>query len=118
MLAALTGQSAALLVWALAVLTFGFKAFAFIDAVLRPKTAYLAAGKLDKLKWSAITGVAFVVNLIIFNPLSILNVIGVVAALVYLLDVRPALRALGDGGAIFKRKGRGGPSGTWDRGGW
>lgn len=109
----LLGGGTSLLVWVIAFFTFGLKVFAFADAVLRPKNAYLAAGKLDKLKWSAIVGVALVVNLVVFNPLSFLNIIGDVAALVYLLDVRPALRALGDGGAIFRRKpgGSNGPTG-------
>ena len=111
MLEFISGTSVTLVTLVIGIFTFGIKAFAFADAVLRPANAYLAAGKLDKLKWSAIVGVAFVVNLVVFNPLSFLNIIGDVAALVYLLDVRPAIRALGDGGAIFKRKPRGGPTG-------
>jgi len=84
--------------------------------VLRPKAAYVAAGKLDKLKWCAIVGVALLVNLVVGNPLSFLNIIGDVAAIVYLVDVRPALRSLGDAGAIFKRRNPGGGGGGYDDG--
>lgn len=118
MLAYLSGASVNLLLLAISIFTFGLKTFAFADAVLRPKNAFPAAGKLDKLKWSAITGVAFVINLVLINPINFLNIIGVIAAIIYLVDVRPALRNLGDGGAIFKRKGRSGPSGGWDNSGW
>lgn len=113
MLQFISGETANLLVLAIALFTFGLKVFAFADALLRPANAYLAAGKLTKVKWCAIVGVAFLLNLVVFNPLSLLNLIGTVAAIVYLVDVRPALRALGDGGAIFRRKpgGSNGPTG-------
>jgi hypothetical protein len=106
-----TGVNLLLLV--ITLFTFVIKAFAFGDAALRPANAYLAAGKLDKVKWSAITGAAFVVALLPLSPLHFLNIIGDVAALVYLLDVRPALRSLGDGGAIRKSRkpGGNGPTG-------
>jgi hypothetical protein len=113
MLELFSGQSLNLLVFAIAVFTFGLKVFALADAALRPKQAFEVVGKQTKVIWLAILGVTFLVNLVVFNPLMILNVIGDVAAIVYLVDVRPALRGLGDGGAILRRKGSGGPRGGW-----
>ena len=48
---------------ALAVVAFGIEAWAFIDAITRPAQAYLAAGKLTKMKWLFILGIAFVLGL-------------------------------------------------------
>jgi len=78
----------------LALVLFGFKAVAFVDAVVRPDAVYVAAGKQTKSFWLLVLGLAVVANMLIWYPIGIINVIGVVAALVYLVDVRPALRAL------------------------
>ena len=111
MLAYLTTGGVNVLVFVIAVFTFGLKVFALADAALRPTNGYLAAGKLTKLKWCGILGVALLVNLVVGNPLSFLNIIGDIAAILYLVDVRPALRELGPGGAIGGRGGRGGGGG-------
>lgn len=71
-------------------------AWALIDALIRPAAAYVAAGKLTKPAWGAITGIALVV-LYLFGPLSFLGLPAVVAGIVYLVDVRPALRGLEHG---------------------
>lgn len=113
MLELISGTSLNLLLFAIAVFTFGLKVFALADAALRPSQAFVAVGKQTKVIWLAILGVAFLVNLVVFNPIMILNVIGDVAAIVYLVDVRPALRGLGSGGAILRRKDTGGPRGGW-----
>ena len=73
---------------------FAVQAFAFIDAVSHRAEAYPAADKLTKPAWLIILGVALAAHMIIWNPISFLNIIGTIAALVYVLDVRPALRAL------------------------
>jgi len=73
---------------------FGAQAWAFLDAVSRRPDAFVAADKMTKGAWTIILGVALVAHMIFWNPASILNLIGIVAALVYLADVRPALRAL------------------------
>jgi hypothetical protein len=71
---------------------FVVEAFAFADAVTRPAPAYVAANKLNKQAWLIILGLALLVHVLLAG--SFLSLIGVVAALVYLLDARPALREL------------------------
>lgn len=85
------------LVLVIAVVTLGLKVWALVDCVTRRPDAFVAAGKLTKTKWLAILGVALVLALVIFDPLSLLNIVGIVAAAVYLADVRPAVRSLGGG---------------------
>ncbi len=67
------------------------EAFAFIDAVARPAQAYLAADKLNKQAWLIILGLALPANIWIGGLLSL---VGLVAALVYILDARPALQSV------------------------
>ena len=70
------------------------QAVAFVDAVTHRPDAYVAADKMTKTAWMIILGLAVVAHMLIWAPLSIFNLVGIVAALVYLVDVRPALRAL------------------------
>jgi len=83
------------------------KAFAFVDAAIRPANAYSAADKMTKNFWMIVLGIAVVWNMISLGPIGIINLIGLVAAIVYLVDVRPAVRAIGRGGP------RMGPYGPW-----
>ena len=69
-------------------------AWALVDALIRPAAGYVAAGKLTKPGWAAITGLA---ALLIFwqqNPMTLFGLPAVIAAIVYLVDVRPAVRGL------------------------
>ena len=77
------------LYWGVLALTV----WAFVDALTRPAGGFVAAGKLTKPGWAAITGLA---ALIIFwqGPMSFLGLPAVIAAVVYLVDVRPAVRGL------------------------
>lgn len=70
--------------------------FAFVDSLIRPPTAYVAAGKLTKPAWAAITGVA-ALALFLFGVQSFWSIPAIVAALVYLVDVRPAVRGMSGG---------------------
>jgi hypothetical protein len=95
----------------LAGLAIALKGYALIDALRVPKQAFPAAGKLTKPIWSGILGVALVLDVALFPSLSIFLLLGVVAAGVYLADVRPAVRAIGGG-----RRGTNthdGPYGPW-----
>jgi hypothetical protein len=73
---------------------FAAQAWAFIDAVARPAPAFVAADKMTKQAWLIILGVALAAHMLLWNPISILNLAGAVAAIVYLVDARPALRGL------------------------
>ena len=70
------------------------QAVAFIDALTHPKEAYVAGDKLTKQAWCIILGLAVVAHMLIWSPLSLFNLVGIVAAIVYLVDVRPTLRSL------------------------
>ena len=90
----------ALLQLALGLLAFGVKIWAMVDAVTRPGPAYPAAGKLTKPIWVAILAAAIVLTLgNPFDVLGLFGIVGLVAAIVYLVDVRPAIRDLGSGGS-------------------
>jgi hypothetical protein len=77
------------LTWA----ALGLGAWAFIDALVRPAPGYVAAGKLTKPGWLAITGIAVVV-IYFFGLMSFFGLPALIASIVYLVDVRPAVRGL------------------------
>ena len=85
-------QNAILLVATLAL--FAVEAWAFVDAVSHPSEEFIAAGKQTKPMWLVILGVALAAHMLIWHPIHLLNIIGAVASIVYLVDVRPALRSL------------------------
>src|SRR5579875_3267926 len=77
----------------LGVALFAMQLFALVDCVRQRSDAFTAAGKLSKPIWLAITGVASLIGfLMILSPISIFEIAAVVAAGVYLADVRPALQ--------------------------
>lgn len=64
------------------------KAYAFIDCVRRPAQAFPAVGRVSKLLWLLLTGIAMLTGLIPGLTLGIIGIAGIVVALVYLFDVR------------------------------
>ncbi|MFG2194727.1 DUF2516 family protein [Streptomyces sp. NPDC048639] len=92
-----------------------FTVFAFGDALFRREDAFRAANKQTKPFWLIILGLAVVVNL--FNLL-FLVIIGLIAAIVYIVDVRPAVKSLSGGGRGPKRRGSSsdGPYGPFNGG--
>ena len=74
--------------------------WALVDALIRPAQSYVAAGKLTKPAWVAITALAAVLTYFVL-PLNFLGLIATVAAIVYLVDVRPALRGLRRGNSSW-----------------
>lgn len=99
-----------LLLVVLSLVVFAMEVFALVDAYRHRPEAYAAAGKLTKTKWMVILGIAALIGfLFLFNsPLNILSIVAVVAAGVYLADVRPALQQYSGG-----RGGSAGPYGGW-----
>jgi hypothetical protein len=71
--------------------------WAFIHCVTRRSAAFTAVGSVPKGAWVAMTGGALVLTLLFGFVRSPLGAIAVAIALVYLLDVRPALRDAVDG---------------------
>ena len=80
-----------------------------VDAALRREDAYRAAGKLTKPGWLIILTVAIAANLLLGL---LFTIVGVVVAMVYWVDVRPALKEVS--GANRKKSGSNqGPYGPW-----
>lgn len=95
----------------LGVALLALQVFAFVEALRYRTDAYPAAGKLTKVAWCAITAVAAAIGLLsVRSPLNIFELIACAAAIVFLVDVRPALRqVLGKDSP----KGGRGPYGGW-----
>ncbi len=74
--------------------TFVVQAYAFVDAISQRPDAYVAAGKMTKQAWLIILGLGVVAHMLFWHPLSLFNLVGIVAAIVYLVDARPAIRGL------------------------
>lgn len=76
-------------------LTIGVRAFALIDAITRPAAAFEAAGKLTKNAWLLILGIALAVGLFgVSDLVGLLTIAAMIAAIMYIVDVRPAVRQL------------------------
>ncbi len=71
---------------------FCFQVFAFVDAAIRPARAYEAAGKLTKVAWLLILGIAAFYDVMWGSFTGILTIIGAAAGIIYMVDVRPAVR--------------------------
>ncbi len=73
---------------------------AFVHCLLQRPDAFRAVGTLSKGLWLLLTGGGVFLTLIVLSsPTGILGLIGVTAAAVYLLDVRPALKEASGGTA-------------------
>ena len=82
--------------WILTIVTFALLAlsiFAFVNSLLYSAESYVAAGKLTKPAWNLILGLGVVLQVIGIN-LPLVGLAMLVASLVYLVDVRPALAGL------------------------
>lgn len=76
----------------------GLAVWAFADAAVRPAAAFPAAGKLTKPVWLGITGVCVALSLLGVGLLGLLGGVTAVAVIVYLVDVRPAVKGMRPGG--------------------
>ncbi|WP_424640064.1 DUF2516 family protein [Embleya sp. AB8] len=86
------------------------KVFCLFDAAFRREDAYRAADKKKKSFWLILLGVAVVLDVLPTGLGLMFMLAGLVAAIVYLVDVRPALKEVGG------RRGGGrnmGPYGPW-----
>jgi hypothetical protein len=86
-----------------------------VDCARHRANAFEATGKRTKTFWLALTGGATLVGLIslsasggLFGTLGLFGLAAVVAASVYLADVRPAVKDAGRGGSRST-----GPYGPW-----
>lgn len=81
----------AFVIWGLLL---GVKVFALCDALVRKDAFYVAADKQNKAFWLLLLVVFLALHILLEDPRHILNLIGTVAAFVYLADVRPLLRSM------------------------
>lgn len=93
---------------ALGLVALGIEVWALSDCVRRPGTAFEAAFKRTKGFWLALTGGALVVGVLSVlssgGGFNLFQLVAIIAACVYLADVKPA---------ISQTSGRGGNSGPY-----
>jgi len=71
------------------------KSYAFANALLWPSAAYTLTHKLSKQAWLGLLGVGLVADLVLMaHPLGLVSLGFLIPALVYILDVRPAVAAV------------------------
>ncbi|WP_328333714.1 DUF2516 family protein [Kribbella sp. NBC_00382] len=88
-------------------IVLGLKLVALVDAAFRPRAVFVAADKLTKPGWVLILSAFTLSQIFQGGWLSFFGLIGIVAAGVYLVDARPALRAAsgrGRGGWGIRRR--------------
>jgi len=93
---------------ALGLVALGIEVWALSDCVRRPGTAFEAAFKRTKGFWLALTGGALVVGVLSVlssrGGFNLFQLVAIIAACVYLADVKPA---------VSQTSGRGGNSGPY-----
>ncbi|UUL76345.1 DUF2516 family protein [Pseudarthrobacter sp. Fe7] len=100
----------------LGLVALGLELWAFVDCARHRSNAFEATGKRTKTFWLALTGGSALVGVIslfgagngLFSTLGLFGLAAVVAASVYLADVRPAVKDAGRGGSRNM-----GPYGPW-----
>lgn len=101
----------------LALVALGLELWALLDCVRHKATAFEATGKRTKTFWLALTGGALAIGALsvlgggsggLLGPMGLFGLVAVVAACVYLADVRPAVKDAGRGGSRNR-----GPYGPW-----
>lgn len=99
--------------YALLAAAFVVEAWAFIDALRRPKAAFTAASKQTKPIWLIILGVALLIGIGgvtgkvgLFTSFLALPIVAFVAAAIYHVDVKPKVKGMKPGAQQ-------GPYGPW-----
>ncbi|MDX3766988.1 DUF2516 family protein [Streptomyces sp. NBC_01724] len=108
----LTGFST--LVWLLYLIMLVLAVVALFLAATAREDAYRAADKQKKSFWLIILGITVAVNL--FVPMLFLQLAGAVASIVFMVDVRPALKAVSGGGGRRGGSSSDGPYGPYNGG--
>ncbi|MGA8852274.1 MAG: DUF2516 family protein [Aeromicrobium sp.] len=72
----------------LTVVLLVVKGFALVDCLGRSPSSFLAHDTLPKRSWTIILVLALLAHIVFPGPLSVFNLIGTVAALVYLAQLR------------------------------
>src|SRR5262245_60793678 len=83
--------------WAMFLLAVVLQAVAFVHCLLQRSDAFPVVGTLPKPGWLVILGVGTVLTLLLGTRMLIFMLIGIGAAALYLLDVRPGIRDATEG---------------------
>lgn len=88
--------------WTLLIVALVVQVAAFVHCLLQRPDAFQAVGTLSKGLWLALLGGTMLLSLLFASgPTRIFGLIAIIAALVYLLDVRPAIRDLSGGSSSW-----------------
>ncbi|MEU0393338.1 DUF2516 family protein [Streptomyces sp. NPDC006208] len=87
---------------------------ALVMAAMAREDAYRASGKQTKSFWLIILGVTVAVNL--FVSVLFLSIAGLIASIVFFVDVRPALQQVSGGGRRRGGSSSDGPYGPYNGG--
>jgi hypothetical protein len=77
-----------ILTLALSFVLFGVKVFALVDCVARKPAEFESASQVSKNGWLVILSLSVVAHVVTWGNIGILNLLGTVAALVYLAQLR------------------------------
>jgi hypothetical protein len=103
------GETQGWIVLGLSAAALLVEVYALVDCLRRRTDAFVAAGKRTKGFWTLVTGVAVLLGFVALGGVGFLAIVAIIAAGVYLADVKPALdQVIGRGGS-----GRQGPYGPW-----
>ncbi|TXS52670.1 DUF2516 family protein [Streptomyces sp. t39] len=89
---------------------------ALVMAAVAREDAYRAADKKTKSFWLIVLGLAALVNLIPWLSMLFLSIAGLIAAIVFFVDVRPALQQVSGGGRRPGGSSSDGPYGPYNGG--
>ncbi|MFF8836419.1 DUF2516 family protein [Streptomyces sp. NPDC015130] len=81
----------------------GFAVAALVFAAMAREDAYRAADKQTKKFWLILLAINLALNLLL--PMLFLQIAGLIAAIVFMVDVRPALAQVSGGGGRGRRGG-------------
>ncbi|MER5222329.1 DUF2516 family protein [Streptomyces flaveus] len=87
---------------------------ALVMAAMAREDAYRAADKKTKPFWMIILGVTVAVNLLV--PILFLQIAGLIATIVFFVDVRPAIKQVSGGGGRPGGSSSDGPYGPYNGG--
>lgn len=100
--------------WLISMAMLVLAVVALIMAAVAREDAFRAAGKQTKPFWLIILGITVVVNL--WVPMLFVQLAGLVASIVFFVDVRPALKAVTGGGGRRGGSSSDGPYGPYNGG--
>ena len=69
------------------------KVWAFVDCLRQKEQVFPAVERQSKVLWLILTGISALTGLV-FDPLGIVGIAGVVVALIYLFEVKPRIQQL------------------------